>query len=266
VDHRLRDREEVERLLGLPSLGAVPESRLLDSRPTSRPTARGRSARVPALRGVVCEDVPHGVTEAYRSIRTSILLSRAGEAPKTVLFSSAIVGEGKTTTLLHTATMFARLGARVLVIDADLRRPVCHRILRAENRVGLTEVLTGQQASMQRVRVGDARFCFLGSGSTPPNPTELLGSPRMKEVLSRLGERFDHILIDAPPIVPISDAVVLSTLVDGVVLVIDQRSTPRQLVRQARTRLDYARAHVLGFVLNRADPADGCAEFRREAA
>jgi capsular exopolysaccharide synthesis family protein len=163
--------------------------------------------------------------------------------------------------------MFARLGAPVLVIDADLRRPSCHRILGAENRTGLTEVLTGQQARMQRVQIGDSRLFFLGSGGTPPNPTELLGSPRMKEVLVRLGERFDHILIDAPPLMPVSDAVVLSTLVDGVVLVIDQQKAPRQLVKQARMRLAYARAKVLGFVLNRADPSGAdYVEFRKEAA
>jgi capsular exopolysaccharide synthesis family protein len=271
LDNRLRGPEEVERLLRLPSLGTVPESLQLEASSRRQLRAgRPRDERVvplALLREQGIHSIPQAITEAYRSVRTSILLSQAGEPPRTILFTSSSEGEGKTTTLLHTANMFARLGAPVLVIDADLRRPSCHRILGAENRTGLTEVLTGQQARMQRVQIGDSRLFFLGSGGTPPNPTELLGSPRMKEVLVRLGERFDHILIDAPPLMPVSDAVVLSTLVDGVVLVIDQQKAPRQLVKQARMRLAYARAKVLGFVLNRADPSGAdYVEFRKEAA
>jgi succinoglycan biosynthesis transport protein ExoP len=259
LDHRLRGPDEVERLLGLASLGAVPESPKLDSSSLHQLGAvRGRGGklvRLPAQRPRSVDGVPPSIIESYRSIRTSILLSQAGRPPRTILFSSSAEGEGKTTTLLHTATMFAQLGAPVLVIDADLRRSMCHRLLGMENRRGLTEILTGQEARIQRVQIDDAQFFFLASGGTPPNPTELLGSDRMKELLARLSERFDYILIDAPSLMPISDAVVLSTLVDGVVLVIDQQKTPRQSVRQAWMRLVYARARVLGFVLNRAEPS-----------
>jgi capsular exopolysaccharide synthesis family protein len=271
LDHRLRGPDEVERLLGLRSLGVVPESPKLDSGSPRRPSVvRGRGGelvRLPATGPRGIDDVPPSITESYSSIRTSILLSQPGRQPKTILFSSSAEGEGKTTTLLHTATMFARLGAPTLVVDADLRRPTSHRLLGVENRQGLTEVLRGQEARIRGVQIEGAPLYFLASGGTPSDPTGLLGSGRMKEVLARLAERFDHILIDAPPLMPLSDAVLLSTLVDGVVLVIDQQRAPRQSVRQAWMRLAYARANVLGFVLNRAEPsASEYAEFRREAA
>jgi capsular exopolysaccharide synthesis family protein len=271
LDKRLRSSEEVERFLRLPSLGAVPKAIELDARPALQlargPQRRHQGRLVPARRAHGSFEVPEDLTEAYRSIRTNILLSQPGEPPRTLLFSSGGECEGKTTTVLHTATMFAQLGARVLVIDADLRRPACHRILGVDNRAGLTEVLTGQPARMQRVHVHGTPLFFLGSGATPPNPTELLGSDRMKKVLEQLREKFEYILIDAPPIMPISDAVVLSTLVDGVVLVIDQQRASPQAVKQARARLAYARATMLGFVLNRADSSDRqYAEFRKEAA
>jgi succinoglycan biosynthesis transport protein ExoP len=271
LDQRLRSPEEVERLLRLPSLGAVPKTLQLDSSPAlplAQGPRRGRQATLlPARRAPGHFEVPQGLTEAYRSIRTSILLSQPGEPPRTILFSSSRECEGKTTTVLHTATMFAQLGVPVLVIDADLRKPSCHRVLGVDNATGLTEALTGHPARMQRVHVHGTPLFFLGSGATPPNPTELLGSDRMKNLLERLGKRFEHILIDAPPIMPVSDTIVLSTLVDGVVLVIDQKRAHPQTVKLARARLAYARAKVLGFVLNRVDASDGAySEFRKEAA
>jgi capsular exopolysaccharide synthesis family protein len=163
--------------------------------------------------------------------------------------------------------MFARLGAPVLVIDADLRRPSCHRVLGVRNTPGLTEVLAGHEGKLRRLALQKTEIFFLGAGGIPPNPTELLGSKRMREVLAQLRERFAFVLIDAPPLATVSDSVVLSTLVDGVVLVVDQQRTPRQTVRDARARLAYARAKVLGVVLNRCD-ADAVryAELAPEAA
>jgi capsular exopolysaccharide synthesis family protein len=275
LDNRLRGPQDVERFLGLASLGVVP-----DFAPMEGVWSRQLNANAGGVRGliapprgdtidwVVDEDPPAAVTEAYRSIRTSILLSQAGEPPRTILFTSGRAAEGKTTTVLHMALMFARLGTPVLVIDADLRHPSCHRVLGVRNGPGLTEVLAGHEGKLRRLEVQKTELFFLGAGSVPPNPTELLGSQRMREVLARLQKRFAYVLIDAPPLTPVSDSVVLSTLVDGVVLVVDQQRTARQTVRDARARLAYARAKVLGVVLNRSD-ADGSAypyvEALREA-
>jgi capsular exopolysaccharide synthesis family protein len=273
LDSRLRSPQDVERYLRLASLGLVPDFAHADTGWSRQLTANGKSGRrlaLPGAKGVelVAADEPcAAVTEAYRSIRTSILLSQAGEPPRTILFTSGTPSEGKTTTALHTALMFARLGAPVLVIDADLRRPSCHRVLGVRNTPGLTEVLAGHGGKLRRLALQKTEIFFLGAGSIPPNPTELLGSKRMREVLAQLRERFAFVLIDAPPLATVSDSVVLSTLVDGVVLVVDQQSTPRQTVRDARARLAYARAKVLGVVLNRCDAdAVSYAELAPEAA
>lgn len=274
LDSRLKSPQDVERYLGLASLGVVP-----DFAPAGEGWSRQLAASVKKGRGLLAPpkaktvelvgaDEPRAaVTEAYRSIRTSILLSQAGEPPHTILFTSSAESEGKTTTALHMALMFARLGAPVLVIDADLRRPSCHRVLGVRNTPGLTEVLAGHEGKLRRLELRKTELFFLGAGSTPPNPTELLGSQRMREVLARVRQRFAYVLIDAPPLAPVSDSVVLSTLVDGVVLVVDQLRTPRQRVRDARARLAYARAKVLGVVLNRCDADVGAyAEFVPEAS
>jgi capsular exopolysaccharide synthesis family protein len=263
LDSRLRGPQDVERYLGLASLGVVPDFAPAEPGWPRQLTANARKGRgllaPPAAKDLewIADEPPAAVTEAYRSIRTSILLSQAGEPPRTLLFTSGSSAEGKTTTALHVALMFARLGAPVLVIDADLRRPSCHRVLGVRNGPGLTEVLAGHEGKLRRLEVQKTELFFLGAGSVPPNPTELLGSQRMREVLARLQKRFAYVLIDAPPLTPVSDSVVLSTLVDGVVLVVDQQRTARQTVRDARARLAYARAKVLGVVLNRSDAEEG---------
>jgi capsular exopolysaccharide synthesis family protein len=198
------------------------------------------------------------ITEAYRTLRTAILLSRAEEPPKTILFTSATHGEGKTATAVNSAIIFAQMGVQVLLIDADLRRPQCHEVLGVENTLGLSELLAGHRGMGALAQPTYAEgLSFLSSGSTPPNPAELVGSRAMREVLVLLREHYEYILIDTPPVMSVSDAVLLSTMVDGVVLVVDSQQTPRQVVREARGRLSYARANILGTVLNRVDLRHG---------
>ena len=264
-DNTLKTPQDVERYLGLASLGVVPDFLSLEPEVEAQAKAGEVQSEQKALEPVRPGEVEESrelafardplslATESYRSIRTGILLSQAGEPPQTILFSSGARGEGKTATTLNTAVLFAQLGAPVLLIDADLRRPSCHSVLGVENTVGLTEVLTGQVEPSQAIRLARPGLFFLSSGSKPPNPTELLGSRRMVEVLAGLQSEYAYVLIDAPPLIAVSDSVVLSTLVDGVVLVVDQQATPRQVVREARTRLARARARVIGVVLNRCD-------------
>jgi capsular exopolysaccharide synthesis family protein len=175
-----------------------------------------------------------------------------------MLFTSTRKGEGKSVTVLNTAIAFAQAGRRVLVIDCDLRRSHCHRILGIENNFGLTEVLTGQKKLDEAIRLviegqGQGGVYLLTAGSRPPNPGALIGSNRMQQVLDDLREQYDHVLVDTCPIVPMSDALILATLVDGVVVVVEAGKTPRNVVRESVVHLTRVHARLLGIVLNRVD-------------
>jgi capsular exopolysaccharide synthesis family protein len=150
--------------------------------------------------------------------------------------------------------MFAEMGYEVLVIDADLYRPSCHRALRAPNTVGLTDFLAGQ-VPLERVIVPTKipKLHLLSRGSAAPNPTELVGSRKMRETLETLRERFDFLLIDSPPVAPVSDAVLLSRLADGVILVVRGQQTRKHLVKSAVAQLRNSQAKILGVVLNGVD-------------
>ncbi len=192
--------------------------------------------------------------EAYRAVRTGILLSRAESPPKSILFTSAIAGEGKSLTAINCAIVFAQMFDRVLLIDADLRRPRCHEILGCDPHPGLTEVLTGLHKMEGAIQPSGLKGLFLlSAGLTPPNPSELLGSKKMREILTFATSEYEHVLIDSPPTLPVSDSVVLSTLVDGVI-VIANAQTAKVLVRDACARLVNVGAKILGIVLNDVDP------------
>ena len=256
LDNTLETAEEVERSLGLPNLAVIPDFLALSRRGQglwTLPSVRHQFPRAWAAD----KSLPwahSAMMEAYGHLRAAILLSRAEESPKLVLFTSATHGEGKTTAVMNTALLFARMEANVLIIDADLRRPRCHEVLHLDTGPGLTELLTRPRELPDLIRQTPIAGLFLlGSGSMPPNPAELLGSQKMRDILAAARERFDYILIDAPPVIPVSDAMLLSTMVDGVVLVVNAQATSKQLVWEAYMRLIYARAGVLGVVLNRVD-------------
>lgn len=276
-DNTLKTPEEVERYLRLPNLTVVPDFLKLNgntygygskSRQQSLNNKRANGKNrgyVPAVQAgnpakelVIAHHPMSVVSESYRALRTAILLSRAGEPPQVLLFTSGTHGEGKTATTLNTAVIFAQMGVKVLIIDGDLRRPRCHKVLGVANGFGLSEVLTGQR-ELQEVLTQTAiqNVSFLSSGALPPNPAELLGSRKMAETLGTLREWYDYILIDSPPVMPVSDAILLSTMVDGVVLVVGGQATPKDIVRETRARLGYARAKILGVVLNRVDVQSG---------
>ena len=192
-------------------------------------------------------------SEAYRAIRTSLMLSRPESPPKTVVFTSAIAGEGKTVAVANTAIAFAGMLDRILLIDADLRRPRCHEVLNCEANPGLTEVLTGLCDLKDAIQPTAVKGLFLlSAGLNPPNPSELLGSRKMCEVLAAVESVYDHVLFDSAPILPVSDTVVLSTMVDGVV-VVASATTAKKLVRDACYRIFHVGAKTLGVVLNNVD-------------
>jgi succinoglycan biosynthesis transport protein ExoP len=265
LDHTLKTSDEVQSYLQVPNLSSVPDflridwwRRLKYAVPATAASRPSHQLPTRAERGLVLARHPLlAVTEAYRTLRTAILLSRAEEPPRRLLFTSAAHGEGKTASVINAAIVFAQMGVKVLVIDADLRRPQCHRLLGGSDRMGLTEILTGAcevKGCIHPTYI--ANLFFVASGTLPPNPADLLGSQKMRDMLSLCEAEYDYILIDTPPVLPVSDAVLLSTMVDGVVLVVDAQGSPKQLVREACARLHYARAKILGTLLNRVDTRD----------
>jgi capsular exopolysaccharide synthesis family protein len=191
------------------------------------------------------------------------LLSQTEQPPKTVLFTSAVHGEGKTATVVNSAISFARMGVRVLLIDADLRRPFCHKTLGLRRGLGVAELLGGEiQLAWAIQPTHFDNLFFVSSGSSTLDPTEFIGSTKMREMLSSVRQHYDYILVDSPPVLAVSDALLLSTMVDGVVVVIGGRGTPRDTVKHACSRLHYAHAKILGTMLNRVNPnGNSCAHY-----
>ena len=213
----------------------------------------------PKVRGdqavLLSQDVPHEFGEAFRSLRTSLIFSTGSEATRLVMVTSAQPLEGKTTTSCNLALALAIGGARVLLIDADMRRPGVHRTLDLGNSVGLSQVLTGQATLTSAIRTVDTpKLTVLTAGTPPPNPSELLGSERMSALLREAqAGGYDWVLVDTPPVLAVTDAVVLAPLVDGVAFVIGSEMTRRQHASRALETLMISRAHLFGAVLNQVD-------------
>ena len=257
LDNTLKNPEEAESYLRVPSLGIVPEFSQVDGRssPYGMPeliTNRLQAALPPGRELVTSHGSYSTIGESYRNFRTALLLSRADHPPKVTLVTSATSREGKTVTSVNTAVMLAQLGGKTVLVDADLRRARCHRVLSVDNHLGLTEVLTGSRELLEVVRPTEIEHLdFLGSGSVPPNPTELLGSHKMIDTLQQLRQHYEYVVIDSSPVLPVSDSLLLAKLVDGVVIVANASATPRQQVRTACARIEYARGKILGVVLNK---------------
>lgn len=205
--------------------------------------------------GVVDEDrEDRGRAESVRQLRTNLGSLRVGQGPPSravvVLVTSALRGEGKTTTALDLARSFARAGERVLLVEADLRRPVLAKALRVEPVPGLSEVLTGRVELATALRQGADGLDLLPAGSVPPDPAELLGSDRMATLVATLRSGYDRVLVDTPPVLPVTDAVVCSAFADGVLLVVRWGRTRRAEVSEASRLLGRGRATLLGCVLD----------------
>jgi capsular exopolysaccharide synthesis family protein len=189
--------------------------------------------------------------EAYRMLRTSILLSTAGHPPKTLMVTSGQPGDGKTTTAFNIALALTQLKAEVLVVDCDMRKPRIHKMLQLQKGEGLSTLLaSGGDPEKFIYRTPVRGLSVLPCGYVPPNPSELISSGSMKEALRSLGERFDYVIIDAPPMISVSDPIILSTLVDGVILVVKSGESKGESVRRASQDLSSVGARVLGVALN----------------
>ncbi|MDI3328516.1 MAG: CpsD/CapB family tyrosine-protein kinase [Alicyclobacillaceae bacterium] len=200
---------------------------------------------------IACFHPQSPIVEGYRSLRTNIEFAAAASEVRSLVVTSCTPLEGKTVTSANLAVVEAQAGRRVLLIDADLRKPSIHHLMTLSNRVGLTSVLIGERDLAQAiVRFQVEGLEVLTSGPLPPNPAELLGSERMKALLKRVEEEYDLVILDAPPILPVADAQILSSMVDGVLWVIRVGRVPREAAVKARQLLDLAKARVLGVVLN----------------
>lgn len=191
------------------------------------------------------------VAEAYRTLRTNIQFSSLDKPIKTLLVTSTGADEGKSTTLANLAVTIAQTGTKAVVVDCDLRRPAQHKIFGLRNQTGLTTCMLGEikdDLPLQETVVPNLRL--LPSGPLPPNPSELLGSRRLEEVIAALREQAEFILFDAPPIIAVTDAAVLATKMDGTLLIINAGKTKRELARRAKALLEKVNANILGVVLN----------------
>ncbi|MBN1136236.1 MAG: CpsD/CapB family tyrosine-protein kinase [Anaerolineae bacterium] len=191
------------------------------------------------------------ISEAYRTLRTNLDFAGLDRALKTLVITSAGVSEGKSTTLANLAVVSAQTGRRVILVDADLRRPMLHQVFGLPNDAGLTTMMMDDAAlaSPPLVKTAVDGLSVLTSGPLPPNPAEVMGSRRMEEIIAVLAERADQVLFDTPPVVAVTDAAVLATKVDGVVLVVSAGHTRREHARTAVQRLQQINARIVGAVL-----------------
>jgi len=262
LDRTLRTPEQVERLVQLPPLGVIPARSAVLAPGATRPRIF-RSAAQAAEEGEVDADAielsPHQeprspIAEAYRAFRTALMLSRAGGV-KSVVITSAFPHEGKTTTAVNLAVVLGQLGRRVLLVDADLHKSRLHEIFRVPNRVGLVSVLAeGIEPSRAIVKTNVPGVFVVPAGPDTPNPSGLLASEAMRKFLELATVNFDHVIVDSPPVLPVSDTLVFALQTDGIVLCVRGGETSREHVIRARDRIRRSGVPIMGVLINALEP------------
>ncbi|MGH7828214.1 MAG: GumC family protein [Candidatus Binatia bacterium] len=266
MDSTVNTPQAVWGAVSLTTLGVVPHLRSLHERyhpAISQSNANNRlepakkSTQLLSKELVVERDHLSLIAESYRTIRTALLLSQAEQPPKAILLTSPCPDEGKTVTTLNLGIALAHGGPKVLIIDADLRKGRCHKLVNVPNQSGLANILTGHLSLEKGIQETAVRnFYLLPRGTLPPNPADLLMSQKMRDVLRELRTSFDFILIDSPPTIAVSDAAVLSAACDGVLLVFHGQKTTIPTARRAVERLENLGAPLLGVILNGIDIRD----------
>ncbi len=243
LDDTLKNPEDVQKITGLTTLGAVPQ--IGNLAPGNELTSLGSGQSVAA--------------EAYRILRTNLQFAGVDRALRTLMISSPAPSEGKSLTVSNLGAAFAQTGQRVILVDADLHRPRLHRVFDLRNNVGLTTALLETQPTaeglLQETSVPGLQV--LTSGPLPPNPAELLGSARMRELMQALLASADIVIFDTPPVTALSDAAIMGSQVDGVLMVIGAGTTRREVARRALSALERVNAHVIGALLNRMPVQSG---------
>jgi capsular exopolysaccharide synthesis family protein len=241
LDRTIKTEYEVPLALGLPLLGSV-----LDRRNSRGERTAGTFSMITSLE-------PHDqASEAYRAIRTNLLFNAVGEGHKRFVVTSAVQGEGKTSTATNLAVAFAQAGKKVILVDADFRHPSLHRFFGRRQNIGLGNFILGNLPEEDLVTATSLpNLAVVCSGPLPPNPSELLGSPLMDRALKRLDEFADLVIIDTPPILAVTDAAVLAAGTQGVILVVEQGRTSIPTILRAKQKLEAIHAPILGVVLNK---------------
>ena len=261
----IRRREEIEKLLQVPGLGIIPQilpNGLVRGRlriggmnvpfPQSAKALRRKGSDSAAL--VTANNMRSTSAEAFRTLRTNLIFSQAVQSLRTIVVTSPSPQDGKTTTATNLAVTFAQQGLKVLLADCDLRRGRLHNVFRVAREPGMTQLLAGQNKAAEVIQPsGVPGMSFISAGTFPPNPSELLGSARTKQILAELGTQFDIIILDTPPVHVAGDALILGTIADGVILVLRAGNTERAAAQHAMTRLSNVGARVVGAVLNDPD-------------
>lgn len=242
LDNTFRTPDDVEEALSIPFLGIVPEIKLKEGESeTDRDLAVQKKPR-------------STFAEAFRSIRTNLLLSSAEHKPGVILITSPGPYEGKSLTAINLALILVQTGERVLLIDGDMRKPRVYKVFGLDDSKGLSTLLTGHSDIKEVVFESAIPYLYLlPSGPNPPNPAELLGSGKMAEIIAELRKKFEYVIIDSPPLIAVTDSVVLSTIVDGVVIILKAGQTTKELAKRAHKNLKEINAKIIGAVLNEVD-------------
>ncbi len=237
MDQRLRSSEEIAALLGIPVLGTIPH---------------GRGRKKPAEVGQQVHKNPQSQTaEAFRTLRTAVYFGNPGGRSKSILVTSPTPGDGKSTTVSNLAISMAQAGERVLILDADFRKPMQHKIFNLSNEEGLSNAIVNRgKLNEVVIPTGIEQLNVVPCGSIPPNPAELINSSRFAEIIKEFCESFDHVIIDAPPVMPVADARILGTVTDITLLVLRAEKSTRKSAEQARDGLISVDANLLGTVIN----------------
>jgi capsular exopolysaccharide synthesis family protein len=247
LDQTIKSANDIERVLGLPVLALVPYDAKLAS-------ANGNGRRSPiVVMSALGADEP--AAEAYRALRTNVTFVGAEKALQFMAVTSPGPGEGKSTTATNLAAMLAQGGHRTILIDGDLRRPLVHRAFGLVQEPGLTDVLVGAASSREAIRPEvTPGLDVLPSGPTPPNPSELLGSDAMHQLISELRRQYDYIVMDTPPVLPVTDATVVATLADATILAVRSGDTEEVAAQRAVEQIRRVNGRIAGAVLNAVSP------------
>ena len=256
LDDSIRTSDDIGRNLGLPTLALIPYQEAVSQKQIASISEDEVDGDVHSLALIALRDTRSPVAEAYRHLRTSLLFSSAGNPPQTILVTSSQPSEGKTTTAINTAIALAQSDAEVVIIDCDLRRPRLHSHFNMHNSHGLTNYLSGEKDTDKLLKpVPDLpNLKLITSGPIPPNPAELLSSNEMKNLLQFLKGNYQHVILDSPPAISFTDSAILSTLVDGVVLVAKAGSSSIHLMKRFKQRLSGLGTRIYGVVLNGVKP------------
>ena len=256
MDNSIRTIDDVEKI-GLSILGSIPLIKQQESEKHMKAySSNGKTNGADEAKNMTSRLISHfapksPISEAYRTFRTNIQYAKIDKSLQTMLVTSPGPGEGKSTSAVNLAITMAQMGSRVVLVDADLRRPVVHSIFNMDRRIGLTNILVGR-ASLDEaiIQTEINNLSIITCGTLPPNPSELLGSSKMDNLLNELKNRFDIILFDSPPVIAVTDAAVLGSKLDGVILVVKSGQTDREAAFRAFALLKNVKTHILGALLN----------------